>query len=86
MKTLCPPPQKIERLKSELHLLDAEGKQKNKHVFFMDTKREGMRDTGLETVLLAGPVLCPGACPTQRRCEGYRACSIPWGLPHPEKV
>lgn len=34
-------PQKIERLKSELHLLDAEGKSPNKHVFFLDTRREG---------------------------------------------
>ncbi|KFO86763.1 putative U3 small nucleolar RNA-associated protein 11, partial [Buceros rhinoceros silvestris] len=32
---------KIERLKSELHLLDAEGKSPNKHVFFLDTRREG---------------------------------------------
>ncbi|XP_061453401.1 probable U3 small nucleolar RNA-associated protein 11 isoform X2 [Rhineura floridana] len=32
--------QKIERLKSELHLLDAEGKQPNKHTFFFDTKKE----------------------------------------------
>ncbi|XP_061453402.1 probable U3 small nucleolar RNA-associated protein 11 isoform X3 [Rhineura floridana] len=31
---------KIERLKSELHLLDAEGKQPNKHTFFFDTKKE----------------------------------------------
>ncbi|KAJ8405051.1 hypothetical protein AAFF_G00329720 [Aldrovandia affinis] len=31
---------KIERLKSELHLLDAEGKQKNKHTFFMETKEK----------------------------------------------
>ncbi|XP_045155112.1 probable U3 small nucleolar RNA-associated protein 11 isoform X2 [Echinops telfairi] len=31
---------KIERLKSELHLLDFQGKQQNKHVFFFDTKRE----------------------------------------------
>jgi len=31
---------KIERLKSELHLLDAEGKQKNKHTFFVDSKEE----------------------------------------------
>uniref|UniRef100_A0A4W4EUE4 U3 small nucleolar RNA-associated protein 11 n=2 Tax=Electrophorus electricus TaxID=8005 RepID=A0A4W4EUE4_ELEEL len=31
---------KIERLKSELHLLDADGKQKNKHTFFVDTKKE----------------------------------------------
>lgn len=37
--------QKIERLKSELHLLDAEGKQKNSHVFFVDTKKEGMSET-----------------------------------------
>ncbi|XP_039185112.1 probable U3 small nucleolar RNA-associated protein 11 [Crotalus tigris] len=32
--------QKIERLKSELHLLGAEGKQPNKHLFFFDTKEE----------------------------------------------
>ncbi|NXH18538.1 UTP11 protein, partial [Bucco capensis] len=32
---------KIERLKSELHLLDAEGKTPNKHLFFLDTRREG---------------------------------------------
>uniref|UniRef100_A0A803XME7 Probable U3 small nucleolar RNA-associated protein 11 n=1 Tax=Meleagris gallopavo TaxID=9103 RepID=A0A803XME7_MELGA len=32
---------KIERLKSELHLLDVEGKQPNKHTFFFDTKKEG---------------------------------------------
>ncbi|XP_047454802.1 probable U3 small nucleolar RNA-associated protein 11 [Mugil cephalus] len=31
---------KIERLKGELHLLDAEKKQKNKHVFFVDSKKE----------------------------------------------
>ncbi|KAM4796147.1 putative U3 small nucleolar RNA-associated protein 11 [Rhinophrynus dorsalis] len=31
---------KIERMKSELHLLDIEGKQKNKHTFFCDTKKE----------------------------------------------
>ncbi|NWJ02951.1 UTP11 protein, partial [Crypturellus undulatus] len=37
---------KIERLKSELHLLDAEGKQPNKHVFFFDTKKEGKTHKG----------------------------------------
>ncbi|XP_074539873.1 putative U3 small nucleolar RNA-associated protein 11 [Halichoeres trimaculatus] len=31
---------KIERLKGELHLLDADRKQKNKHTFFVDTKKE----------------------------------------------
>ncbi|XP_004078349.2 probable U3 small nucleolar RNA-associated protein 11 [Oryzias latipes] len=31
---------KIERLKGELHLLDAEGKQRNKHTFFVDSKNE----------------------------------------------
>ena len=35
--------QKIERLKAELHLLDFQGKQQNKHVFFFDTKKEGMK-------------------------------------------
>jgi hypothetical protein len=34
---------KIERLKSELHLLDFQGKQQNKHVFFFDTKKEGRK-------------------------------------------
>lgn len=33
--------QKIERLKSELHLLDANGKKKNKQVFFVETRKEG---------------------------------------------
>ncbi|XP_039596127.1 probable U3 small nucleolar RNA-associated protein 11 [Polypterus senegalus] len=31
---------KIEKLKAELHLLDADGKQKNKHTFFLNTKKE----------------------------------------------
>ncbi|MBN3297696.1 UTP11 protein, partial [Amia calva] len=31
---------KIERLKGELHLLDAEGKVKNKHTFFVDSRKE----------------------------------------------
>ncbi|KAM4581400.1 putative U3 small nucleolar RNA-associated protein 11 [Odontesthes bonariensis] len=31
---------KIERLKGELHLLDAESKQKNKHTFFVDSKQD----------------------------------------------
>ncbi|KAM3873047.1 putative U3 small nucleolar RNA-associated protein 11 [Diretmus argenteus] len=31
---------KIERLKAELHLLDADSKQKNKHTFFVDSKKE----------------------------------------------
>uniref|UniRef100_A0A8C8DM28 Probable U3 small nucleolar RNA-associated protein 11 n=1 Tax=Oryzias sinensis TaxID=183150 RepID=A0A8C8DM28_9TELE len=31
---------KIERMKGELHLLDAEGKQRNKHTFFVDSKNE----------------------------------------------
>lgn len=33
--------QKIERLKGELHLLNADRKQKNKHTFFVDSKKEG---------------------------------------------
>uniref|UniRef100_A0A2K5QK64 Probable U3 small nucleolar RNA-associated protein 11 n=1 Tax=Cebus imitator TaxID=2715852 RepID=A0A2K5QK64_CEBIM len=32
--------EKMEGLKSELHLLDFQGKQQNKHVFFFDTKKE----------------------------------------------
>ncbi|CAL8249054.1 unnamed protein product [Lota lota] len=31
---------KIERMKAELHLLDAKGKEENKHTFFVDSKRE----------------------------------------------
>nr|XP_046256818.1 probable U3 small nucleolar RNA-associated protein 11 [Scatophagus argus] len=31
---------KIERLKGELHLLDADRKQENKHTFFVDTKKD----------------------------------------------
>ncbi|XP_070822818.1 probable U3 small nucleolar RNA-associated protein 11 [Chaetodon trifascialis] len=31
---------KIERLKGELHLLDADRKQKNTHTFFVDSKKE----------------------------------------------
>ncbi|XP_048355884.1 probable U3 small nucleolar RNA-associated protein 11 [Sphaerodactylus townsendi] len=34
---------KIERLKSELHLLEAEGKQPNKHTFFFDSREEVQR-------------------------------------------
>ncbi|NXN09383.1 UTP11 protein, partial [Indicator maculatus] len=36
---------KIERLKSELHLLDAEGKSPNKHLFFLDSRKEGKAQT-----------------------------------------
>ncbi|XP_055512180.1 probable U3 small nucleolar RNA-associated protein 11 [Leucoraja erinacea] len=31
---------KIERLKSELHFLDADGKSRNKHIFFCKSKKE----------------------------------------------
>lgn len=31
---------KIDRMKAELHLLDADSKQKNKHTFFVDSKKE----------------------------------------------
>ncbi|XP_036395264.1 probable U3 small nucleolar RNA-associated protein 11 [Megalops cyprinoides] len=47
---------KIERLKSELHLLDAEGKQKNKHTFFVDTKKE-VDEFDLSTHLNTAPEL-----------------------------
>lgn len=33
--------QKIERLKAELHLLDAAGSSARRHLFFVDTEREG---------------------------------------------
>ncbi|XP_053488991.1 probable U3 small nucleolar RNA-associated protein 11 isoform X1 [Ictalurus furcatus] len=47
---------KIERLKSELHLLDVEGKQKNKHLFFVDSKKE-VKDFNLATHLNTVPEL-----------------------------
>ena len=34
--------QKIERLKSSLHLIDCDDKPKNKHTIFVDSKKEGM--------------------------------------------
>jgi len=33
--------QKIERMKSELHFLDVNEEKKNKHVFYVDSKKEG---------------------------------------------
>ncbi|KAM9488302.1 putative U3 small nucleolar RNA-associated protein 11 [Clarias gariepinus] len=47
---------KIERLKSELHFLDAESEQKNSHVFFVDTKKEVI-DFNLATHLNTVPEL-----------------------------
>ncbi|XP_074832520.1 putative U3 small nucleolar RNA-associated protein 11 [Carettochelys insculpta] len=47
---------KIERMKSELHLLDAPGKQPNKHVFFFNTKKE-VRDFDVATHLNTSPEL-----------------------------
>ncbi|XP_064408171.1 probable U3 small nucleolar RNA-associated protein 11 [Latimeria chalumnae] len=47
---------KIERLKSELHLLEAEGKQPNKHLFFLDTKKE-VEQFDLATHLKTAPEL-----------------------------
>ncbi|KAM3933447.1 putative U3 small nucleolar RNA-associated protein 11 [Leptodactylus fuscus] len=47
---------KIERLKSELHLLDVEGKPKNTHTFFCDTKKE-VRNFDLAKRLNTAPEL-----------------------------
>lgn len=47
---------KIERLKAELHLLDVEGKPKNTHVFFCDTKKE-VRNFDLAERLNTAPEL-----------------------------
>ncbi|KAH0631056.1 hypothetical protein JD844_005137 [Phrynosoma platyrhinos] len=47
---------KIERLKSELHLLEAEGKQPNKHTFFFDTKKE-VEEFDIATHLNTAPEL-----------------------------
>ncbi|KAJ8289231.1 hypothetical protein COCON_G00018900 [Conger conger] len=65
---------KIERLKSELHLLDAEGKQKNKHTFFMDTRRE-VREFDLARHLNTAPELLDRVYnrPTLATLEG---CSL----------
>ncbi|KAM5181864.1 putative U3 small nucleolar RNA-associated protein 11 [Mantella aurantiaca] len=47
---------KIERLKSELHLLETEGRPENKHTFFMDTKKE-VRNFDLAAKLNTAPEL-----------------------------
>uniref|UniRef100_A0A8C4YU35 U3 small nucleolar RNA-associated protein 11 n=2 Tax=Gopherus evgoodei TaxID=1825980 RepID=A0A8C4YU35_9SAUR len=47
---------KIERMKSELHLLDAQGMQSNKHVFFFDTKKE-VQEFDVATHLNTSPEL-----------------------------
>ncbi|XP_039367755.1 probable U3 small nucleolar RNA-associated protein 11 [Mauremys reevesii] len=47
---------KIERMKSELHLLDAQGTQSNKHVFFFDTKKE-VQEFDVATHLNTSPEL-----------------------------
>ncbi|XP_074073684.1 putative U3 small nucleolar RNA-associated protein 11 [Macrotis lagotis] len=47
---------KIERMKSELHLLEASGKQKNKHIFFFDTKKE-VKEFDIATHLQTVPEL-----------------------------
>ncbi|XP_053560766.1 probable U3 small nucleolar RNA-associated protein 11 [Bombina bombina] len=47
---------KIERLKSELHLLDTEEKQRNKHTFFCDSKKE-VREFNLADHLNTAPEL-----------------------------
>ncbi|KAL0984752.1 hypothetical protein UPYG_G00146440 [Umbra pygmaea] len=46
----------IERMKSELHLLDAYSKQKNRHTFFVDSKKE-VADFDLATHLDTAPEL-----------------------------
>ncbi|XP_051575627.1 probable U3 small nucleolar RNA-associated protein 11 [Myxocyprinus asiaticus] len=47
---------KIERLKSELHLLDVDEEKKNKHLFFVDSKKE-VEDFDLATHLNTVPEL-----------------------------
>uniref|UniRef100_A0A8C0ISI8 U3 small nucleolar RNA-associated protein 11 n=1 Tax=Chelonoidis abingdonii TaxID=106734 RepID=A0A8C0ISI8_CHEAB len=47
---------KIERMKSELHLLDDQGTQSNKHVFFFDTKKE-VQEFDVATHLNTSPEL-----------------------------
>ncbi|XP_008320938.1 putative U3 small nucleolar RNA-associated protein 11 [Cynoglossus semilaevis] len=47
---------KIERLKGELHLLDADRKQNNKHTFFVDSKKD-VRSFDLATHLNTAPEL-----------------------------
>ncbi|XP_071782747.1 putative U3 small nucleolar RNA-associated protein 11 [Centroberyx gerrardi] len=47
---------KIERLKAELHLLDADSKQKNNHTFFVDSKKQ-VRSFDLASHLNTAPEL-----------------------------
>ncbi|KAM9852449.1 putative U3 small nucleolar RNA-associated protein 11 isoform 1-T2 [Aulostomus maculatus] len=47
---------KIERLKGELHLLDVDSKRKNKHTFFVDSKKE-VQEFDLATHLNTAPEL-----------------------------
>lgn len=47
---------KIERMKAELHLLDADSKQKNKHTFFVDSNKE-VQSFDLATHLNTAPEL-----------------------------
>ena len=44
---------KLARLTAELHLLDADGKPRNTHVFFTDDKKQGMRQGVLVDKCLA---------------------------------
>ncbi|KAG1948109.1 putative U3 small nucleolar RNA-associated protein [Pimephales promelas] len=47
---------KIERMKSELHFLDVNEEKKNKHVFYVDSKKE-VKDFDLATRLNTVPAL-----------------------------
>lgn len=53
--------QKIERLKGELHLLDAESKPKNKHTFFVDSKKEGKYKRLVDLINLVSAWKCVSA-------------------------
>lgn len=56
--------QKIERLKGELHLLDAESKPKNKHTFFVDSKKEGKYKRLVDLINLVSAWKCVSAVHT----------------------
>ncbi|XP_051577788.1 probable U3 small nucleolar RNA-associated protein 11 [Myxocyprinus asiaticus] len=74
---------KIERLKSELHLLDIDEEKKNKHAFFVDSKKE-VEEFDLATHLNTVPELVDRAYnrPTMETLENKSIV----GVVEPEKI
>ncbi|XP_008290115.1 putative U3 small nucleolar RNA-associated protein 11 [Stegastes partitus] len=72
---------KIERLKGELHLLDADSKPKNNHTFFVDSKKE-VRSFDLASHLNTAPELVDRVYnrPTLQTLETKRVQGIKPGI------